>query len=51
MFGVNQYAYNIDERGSRELLGRGRFGAVFAAHDLEKKRMIAIKEIPVINPE
>jgi len=48
---VSQYAYNVDERGNRALLGRGRYGAVYAAQDLEKKRMIAIKEIPVINQE
>ena len=48
---VSQYAYNVDERGNRELLGSGRYGSVFAAYDIDKKRMIAVKEIRVINPE
>ena len=48
---VSQYAYNVDERGNRELLGSGRYGSVFAAYDHDKKRMIAVKEIRVINPE
>jgi len=48
---VTQYSYDVDERGSRVLLGHGTYGAVYAAHDLDKKRMIAIKEIPEKNPE
>ena len=48
---MSQYAYNIDERGNRELLGSGRYGSVFAAYDLDKKRMIAVKEIRVIIQE
>ena len=44
---MSQYNYDVDERGIRTLLGRGRFGAVYAGHDLENHRMIAIKEILV----
>ena len=46
-----QYAYDFDERGGRVVLGHGSYGTVYAAHDLDKKRMIAIKEIPETNPE
>jgi len=48
---VNQYAYDVNERGNRVPLGHGTYGIVYAAHDLDKKRMIAIKEIPEKNPE
>jgi len=49
--GVHQYVYNTNKRGNRVLLGRGRFGSVFSAYDLDKKRLIAVKEIPEIHPE
>ena len=42
-----EYEYEMTDRGAQVVLGRGSFGVVYSGIDMETRKKMAIKEIPV----
>ncbi|KAI1294720.1 Mitogen-activated protein kinase kinase kinase 15 [Halotydeus destructor] len=43
------FAYDYDESNQKVMLGKGTYGAVFAAHDTTTNTLLAVKEITIKN--